>query len=115
VKGSIVVSLDDTRKAMRLLAENTRVICEGAGALAVAAELKQKPGTGPIVAIVSGANIDLEKLLGAGEWVRQSLTSSRTMQQSRSSRRPRRSGRIDMPVIEPASAKRTVAKLGKNE
>src|SRR5438270_12957730 len=39
VDGSFVVSLEETKKAMRLLAENTRIISEGAGALSVAAEL----------------------------------------------------------------------------
>jgi threonine dehydratase len=57
----IVVSLDETRKAMRLLAEKARVIAEGAGALSVAAALTGKAGNGPIVAVVSGGNIDLEK------------------------------------------------------
>jgi threonine dehydratase len=46
---------------MRLLAEKARVIAEGAGALAVAAALTGKAGQGPIVAVVSGGNIDLEK------------------------------------------------------
>jgi threonine dehydratase len=59
--GCIVVSLEDTRKAMRLLAEKARVIAEGAGALSVAAALSGKAGQGPIVAIVSGGNIDLKK------------------------------------------------------
>ena len=61
VDGSIVVSLDDTRRAMRLLAEKTRVVAEGAGALALAAALSGKAGDGPIVVIVSGGNIDLGK------------------------------------------------------
>lgn len=61
VDGAIVVSLEETRRAMRLLAEKSRVIAEGAGALAVAAALSGKAGAGPIVAIVSGGNIDLEK------------------------------------------------------
>jgi threonine dehydratase len=61
VDGSIVVSLEETRKAMRLMAEKTRIIAEGAGALSVAAALTGKAGQGPIVAIVSGGNIDLEK------------------------------------------------------
>ena len=61
VDGYIVVSLDETRRAMRLLAEKARVIAEGAGALAVAAALTGKAGQGPIVAVVSGGNIDLEK------------------------------------------------------
>jgi len=61
VEGSIVVSLDDTRRAMRLMAEKARVISEGAGALPLAAALTGKAGPGPIVAIVSGGNIDLAK------------------------------------------------------
>jgi threonine dehydratase len=61
VDGSIVVSLDETRAAMRLLAEKPRVIAEGAGALSLAAALSGKAGDGPIVAIVSGGNIDLAK------------------------------------------------------
>jgi len=61
VDNCIVVSLDETRKAMRLMAEKTRVIAEGAGALSVAAALSGKAGAGPIVAIVSGGNVDLKK------------------------------------------------------
>jgi threonine dehydratase len=61
VDGCIVASLDDTKRAMRLMAEKTRVIAEGAGALAVAAALSGKAGQGPVVAIVSGGNIDLAK------------------------------------------------------
>jgi threonine dehydratase len=57
----LVVSLEETRKAMRLMAEKTRIISEGAGALPVAAALTGKAGKGPIVAIVSGGNIDLNK------------------------------------------------------
>jgi len=59
--GCIVVSLEETRKAMRLMAEKTRVIAEGAGALSLAAALTGKAGQGPIVAIVSGGNVDLKK------------------------------------------------------
>src|SRR5437773_6695245 len=57
----LVVSLQETRQAMRLMAEKTRVISEGAGALPLAAALTGKAGKGPIVAIVSGGNIDLNK------------------------------------------------------
>ncbi len=59
--GVIVVSLDEVRGAMRLMAERIRIITEGAGALPVAAALTGKAGNGPIVAIVSGGNIDLDK------------------------------------------------------
>ena len=61
VDGYIVVTLEETRNAMRLLAEKARVIAEGAGALPVAAALSGKAGKGPIVAIISGGNIDLQK------------------------------------------------------
>jgi len=61
VDGYIVVSLDETKNAMRLLAEKARIIAEGAGALPVAAAVTGKAGKGPIVAIVSGGNIDLNK------------------------------------------------------
>jgi threonine dehydratase len=60
--GSIVVSLDETRQAMRLIAETARVIAEGAGALAPAAAASGKAGPGPVVAIVSGGNVDLGTL-----------------------------------------------------
>lgn len=61
VDACFVVTLDETKNAMRLLAEKARVISEGAGALPVAAALSGKAGNGPIVAIISGGNIDLEK------------------------------------------------------
>jgi len=61
VDGYIVVSLDETKNAMRLMAEKARIISEGAGALPLAAALTERAGKGPIVAIVSGGNIDLNK------------------------------------------------------
>jgi threonine dehydratase len=57
----LVVTLNETKKAMRLMAEKVRIISEGAGALPVAAALTGKAGKGPIVAIVSGGNIDMKK------------------------------------------------------
>jgi len=59
--GAITVTLDQTRDAMRLIAEKTRTISEGAGALALAAALTGQAGDGPIVCVVSGGNIDLAK------------------------------------------------------
>ena len=58
--GFAVVSLDQTRRAMRLMAEKARVISEGAGALPLAAALAGLVGEGPIVAVVSGGNVDLK-------------------------------------------------------
>ena len=59
--GSIVVTLDEARQAMKLVAERNRVIMEGASACAVAAALSGRAGRGKVVAIVSGGNIDLDK------------------------------------------------------
>src|SRR5438105_8308712 len=61
VDGYLVGTLEETKNAMRLMAEKARVISEGAGALPLAAALTGKAGKGPIVAIVSGGNIDLNK------------------------------------------------------
>ena len=68
VDGYLVVTLEETKKAMRLMAEKARVISEGAGAMPLAAALSGKIGQGPIVAIVSGGNVDLAtfcELIGA--------------------------------------------------
>jgi threonine dehydratase len=67
--GAFPVTLDDTAAAVRLLAERARVIAEGAGALATAVALSGRAGNGKLVCIVSGGNIDFEKLttiLGGG-------------------------------------------------
>jgi threonine dehydratase len=61
VDGCIIVSLQETKDAMRLMAEKARIVAEGAGSLSLAAALTGKAGPGPLVAIVSGGNIDLPK------------------------------------------------------
>ncbi|MGH7681060.1 MAG: threonine ammonia-lyase [Candidatus Eiseniibacteriota bacterium] len=60
--GSIVVELGSVAAAVRLLAERCRVIAEGAGAASVAAALSGRAGTGKTVCVVSGGNIDPDKL-----------------------------------------------------
>ncbi len=60
--GSLVVSLDETAEAIRLLADRNRVIAEGAGAASVAAALAGKAGAGTVVCVVSGGNIDAATL-----------------------------------------------------
>jgi threonine dehydratase len=62
IDGANRVSLDEVAEAIRLLAERSRVIAEGAGALAPAAALSGRAGGGKIVCIVSGGNIDFSKL-----------------------------------------------------
>jgi threonine dehydratase len=59
--GSLVVTLAEAAQAMKMVAERNRVIIEGAAACAVAAALSGRAGSGKIVAIVSGGNIDLDK------------------------------------------------------
>lgn len=59
VDGAAVVTLAQVRAALRMLADKARIVAEGAGALALAAALTGRYGRGPIVAIVSGGNIDL--------------------------------------------------------
>jgi len=61
VDGSITVTLDQTAEAMRLIAEKSRTIAEGAGALSLAAAMADQTIEGPIVCVVSGGNIDLAK------------------------------------------------------
>ena len=59
---AFAVPLDETAGAVRLLAERTRVIAEGAGALATAVALSGRAGGGKVVCIVSGGNIDFGTL-----------------------------------------------------
>jgi threonine dehydratase len=59
--GSLVVTLTEAADALKLVAERNRIIIEGAAACAVAAALSGRAGSGKIVAIVSGGNIDLDK------------------------------------------------------
>ena len=59
IDGAIVASLAEVGAAMRLLAERTRVIAEGAGACSVACALSGQAGAGRIACVVSGGNIDL--------------------------------------------------------
>jgi threonine dehydratase len=71
VSDSLVVSLDDAARAMRLVADRVHVIAEGAAACAVAAALTPafaRRGHRKVVAVVSGGNIDLARfahLVGA--------------------------------------------------
>jgi threonine dehydratase len=60
--GSLVATLDQVAAALRLITTRNRVIAEGAAATAVATALVGKAGAGKIVCIVSGGNIDFNKL-----------------------------------------------------
>jgi threonine dehydratase len=60
--GSLVVSLEQTAAALRLIVERARVVAEGAGAVPVAAALAGGGGARRIVCVVSGGNIDADRL-----------------------------------------------------
>jgi threonine dehydratase len=62
IDGAHRVTLEEVAAAIRLLAERTRVIAEGAGALAPAVALSGRAGEGNVVCIVSGGNIDFSVL-----------------------------------------------------
>jgi threonine dehydratase len=61
VSDSLVVSLAEVASGMKLVAERARVIAEGAAGCAIAAALSGRAGSGKVVAVVSGGNIDLAK------------------------------------------------------
>jgi threonine dehydratase len=58
LEGSLVVTVDETAAAVKLLAERNHTIAEGAGAVSVAAALAGKTGEGKVACVVSGGNID---------------------------------------------------------
>lgn len=62
VSSSIVISPEEIAKAIKLLIQRSRVIAEGAGGSSVAAALTGKAGHGKIVCVISGGNIDLDKI-----------------------------------------------------
>jgi threonine dehydratase len=62
IAGSLVAELDEVKSAIRLMAERNRIIAEGAGACALACTLAGKAGGGRVVCIVSGGNIDFQRL-----------------------------------------------------
>jgi threonine dehydratase len=63
VDDAVAVPLDATAAAVRLLAERARVVAEGAGALSLAAARAGAGGSGKVVCIVSGGNIDSSRLV----------------------------------------------------
>jgi threonine dehydratase len=61
--GSLVVELEEVASAIRILAERNCIIAEGAGAVSLAAALTGKAGSGKVVCVISGGNIDKSKLV----------------------------------------------------
>ncbi|HEY6120819.1 MAG TPA: threonine/serine dehydratase [Pyrinomonadaceae bacterium] len=63
IDGSLVAGLQSVAEAVKLLAERNHVIAEGAGACPIACALSGKAGSGKVVCIISGGNIDSAKLV----------------------------------------------------
>lgn len=63
LSASIVVSLREVVSAMKILLERNRVVAEGAGGSSLAAGLTGKAGSGKVVCVVSGGNIDASKIV----------------------------------------------------
>jgi len=63
--GALVASLAEIAAAVALLAERNRVVAEGAGACALANALAGRAGAGKVVCVVSGGNIDSNRLCEA--------------------------------------------------
>ena len=62
IDGALVANLSSVAEALRLMVQHNHVIAEGAGACPVACALSGQAGSGKIVCIVSGGNIDSSKL-----------------------------------------------------
>ncbi len=60
--GSLVVPLAEVVAAVRLLVARNHVVAEGAGATPVAAALSGRAGAGRVVCVVSGGNLDPDRL-----------------------------------------------------
>jgi len=60
--GALVSTLEEIAASIRLLADRNSIIAEGAGAASVAAAISGQAGSGKVVCVVSGGNIDPEKL-----------------------------------------------------
>jgi len=63
IDGPLVAELREVAAAVKLLAERNRIVAEGAGACSVACALSGKAGSGKVVCVVSGGNIDSTKLV----------------------------------------------------
>lgn len=62
IDGALVADLDSVAAALRLLVNRNHIVAEGAGACPVACALSGNAGSGKIVCIISGGNLDATKL-----------------------------------------------------
>lgn len=62
IDGALVADLNSVAEALRLMVTHNHIVAEGAGACPVACALSGKAGTGKVVCVVSGGNIDSSKV-----------------------------------------------------
>ncbi|HJU93274.1 MAG TPA: pyridoxal-phosphate dependent enzyme [Pyrinomonadaceae bacterium] len=62
IDGTLVADLPSVAEALRLMVQHNHIVAEGAGACPVACALSGGVGSGRIVCVVSGGNIDSTKL-----------------------------------------------------
>ena len=62
IDGSLVADLSSVAEALRLMVQHNHIVAEGAGACPVACARSGHAGSGKIVCIISGGNIDPAKL-----------------------------------------------------
>jgi len=60
VDSTVVTSVPEVAAAVRLLFEKNQLVAEGAGAISVAAGIASRAGSGKIVCVITGGNIDPE-------------------------------------------------------
>jgi threonine dehydratase len=63
INGALVADLDSVAAALRLLITHNHIVAEGAGATPVACAISGNAGTGTIVCIISGGNINPTKIV----------------------------------------------------
>lgn len=64
--GAVGVTDDEVKAAMRAAFQDLKIVAEPGGAVALASVLAKKiPGNGPVVAVVSGGNVDAEMFRSA--------------------------------------------------
>jgi len=63
IDGALVADLSSVVEALRLVLTHNHIVAEGAGACPVACALSGKAGTGKVVCVLSGGNIDAPKLV----------------------------------------------------
>ena len=63
IQNHVLVEEDEIERAIRFAFSDLRTVVEGGGAVALAAALQGRlAGTGPLVVVLSGGNLDLEVL-----------------------------------------------------